>query len=710
MAQISARGSKGHHTFYLSVVESGTDIANNTSTVTVNFWFVDDNNWYFDGWGSRITYTYTINGVEYSGNVPDHNTKTTYIVQNQTIVIPHNSDGTKQLNFSFSISDSTSASYTSGSASASGTLTLTTIPRTSELTVNDYLIQNTSANNGLTYTITPKASFYHKVIWQLNGTTITNDITSAISTATSYSINNQVLLPILSNVASGTLIMTLETYSDSTLTTLIGSVNKSVTVTVDGDYIKPTVNLQGLRQGTRSEGVSSSITMAVAGYTTLQCPWNRTIPYGATGATTYFVINRVTPTPAQSTSASGTLTTSLLPPSSSDYIVTLRAYAIDSRGITSDVVTSAITVRGYQKPLAQITAYRTLASGEFKEDDVGEYAFIDYHVDIRSSVNNQNSIESVSCTYAGGVSGSITNPPQWVALAVNQYITVTLTVTDRVSSTTVNYTINVASFPLDLADDGAGAVGVGLGMTAELNMIRFGLNTHMYNDKYFIYHRVDNSTIALTNGQVLNSTRGSATSVSDLVTMASDVGTNIPFVCSPTIALSNTLSGYSQTGIFIGKKVDGADRIDYLILAGNGNALAYGSINTSNSSVSYKQVAITDDIYYKNGNTVNISGNMVLSGQVSGRVVSFFLPMEKRLTNISSVNITALTLTIRGVLGYINGMSAAGVDFTDSSYTKSISIRPGGLYFSITFGSAITNFTNNSPVAVYVQSLGVTLN
>lgn len=159
MAQISARGSKGHHTFYLKVEETSTNTSNNTSTVTINFWMIDDSNWYFDGWGSALTYTVTVNGTKYTGKLPDHSTKTTNIITNRTQTIEHDSDGTKTISFSFSTTDSTSKNYTPGTASASGTLTLTAIPRTSSISVNSYTISNTTGQ--LSATITSKANYYH---------------------------------------------------------------------------------------------------------------------------------------------------------------------------------------------------------------------------------------------------------------------------------------------------------------------------------------------------------------------------------------------------------------------------------------------------------------------------------------------------------------------------------------------------------------------
>ena len=703
--------TSGSYTTTLTVTQTSQSIPDNTSTLTYSLTLTKNSG--YGLWNNNsCPWSITINGTTVSGTFTyDFRNYTTLTLKSSTtITVNHNNDGTKTVSVSASV-NMNNPDYVSV-MQPSGTLTLTTIPRASDVSVSttNYSITSTSSSNGITYTITPKTSYYHKVVWTLNGSTTTINLTTAISSATIYTITDQTLLGKLTNTPGGTLSITVGTYSDSGLTNLVGENSVSADISVDGDYIKPTVSLGTIVLNTRASGVSTSIIVPVAGYTTAKLQWTTANSYGASSVTTYFSINRgIQLNNNSSTSSGGNVTTSMLPASENNYSITITAYAVDSRGISSAVVTKTGTVFGYKKPVLTLTAYRTPTNSSTTEDAAGTYAYINYSSVIVSNGYVNNQVVSTSCTYSGSISGTVTNPPQWVALAVNEYITITNTVVDRISSNTVVRTINVASFPLDLADDGAGAVGVGLGMVAELNMIKFGLNTHVYNDKYFIYHRSDNTTLALTNGQVVNSTRGSAASISDLISMASDVGVNIPFTCSPTTALSSTLSGYSQTGTFLGKKVDGADRIDYVMLAGNGSALAYGTINTNNSSVSYKTVATKDDIYYASGDTISISGDMVLSGQVSGRVVGFYLPTEKRLTNITSVSITALTLTLRGVGGYLDNMTTNGVDFTSNSYTNTVSIRPGGLYFTITYGAAIGNLTNNSPVAVYVQSLGVTL-
>ena len=132
MASISAKGSRGHHKFTLTVVEDSTSISENNSYVSFSFVLspvVTGYNWSGSS-TTKFKYTINIGGNIYTGNIPKYDGKSTVTVKSvSSIPIPHNSDGTGSLSFSFDFVDGTSNSYTPGNASASGSMVLTTIPR-----------------------------------------------------------------------------------------------------------------------------------------------------------------------------------------------------------------------------------------------------------------------------------------------------------------------------------------------------------------------------------------------------------------------------------------------------------------------------------------------------------------------------------------------------------------------------------------------------
>lgn len=478
MAQIYARGSKGHHTFYLSVDESGTNIENNTSTVTINFWLVDDNNWYFDTWGSKLTYTVTVNGTTYSGNIPDHDTKTTYIITNQTQIITHNNDGTKQISFSFSTTDSTGAYYTPGTASASGTLDLTTLPRASTVTVNNQTIASASGN--VSFSITSKADFYHKYRYTINGTTSSWLTAGRVNTTTaSFNIAYSTILAAMNNTNLSTLTVEVQTYNSSAYSTLVGTKSGSGNITVTLKPTAPTLTTLGFRS--RSSGVNSNITTPTAGYTTVALTaWSHGTSSGASSYTTYFSVDQGASLKTTSATANNTvIETNTLPANAKQYTLTYTAYTIDSRGNQSVNATKTVTVYGYTTPLLTLTAYRTATSSSTDEDGAGLYSYVTFSNTLRGQADangslrsgNQNAIVSATCKYG---STSVTSGSH-IALSEADTRTFVYTVQDRFTTTSTSVTIPQAKFPLDLYDDGSGNVGVGFGTIAIANKVTSAL-------------------------------------------------------------------------------------------------------------------------------------------------------------------------------------------------------------------------------------------
>ena len=131
-------GSRGHHRFTLTVTEDSTNVATNSSSVSWKFVLSPIQN----GWDWKyestvpVTYTITINGVNYTGNIMEYDYPdgtATVTVRSGSTTISHDSNGSKTLNFSFSVS-SINVSILPGSASASGSMALTSIARCATIT------------------------------------------------------------------------------------------------------------------------------------------------------------------------------------------------------------------------------------------------------------------------------------------------------------------------------------------------------------------------------------------------------------------------------------------------------------------------------------------------------------------------------------------------------------------------------------------------
>lgn len=135
---ITANGSKGHHKFTLNVTEESTSIANNNSPMSFSFVLSPIQAGWDFYWNSGITYTITINGETYSGNITAYDGSSTLTIRTGTLTVPHNDDGSKTIHISFIVNDSTGQNYTPGNASVSDSMILTTIPRASSISVSNY--------------------------------------------------------------------------------------------------------------------------------------------------------------------------------------------------------------------------------------------------------------------------------------------------------------------------------------------------------------------------------------------------------------------------------------------------------------------------------------------------------------------------------------------------------------------------------------------
>ena len=479
MATYSKATTSGNYTIYLVVNNVDQDITNNRSKVQYKAYITGASG--TSSWGTG-NYTVSINGAQTSGSVQYDfsSSKTWYCVGSASAYvtsgyITHNSDGTKSINVSFSFSGASLV----GSASINETFTLNTIPRASDVTVSNYSITNTTSS--ISATITSKANFYHKWRWKIgsgswSGWTNKGLISTTSSTVT---VANTSLLSGMPTSTSATFTIEVRTYSDSGYATHVGTKTATCTVSVNTSNIKPSVTLGNI--AINSSPISG---YAVAGYSTIKSSWSASGGYGTTSNTTYFTVSSGSLTSTTSTSASGTVTSNTIPQSASNYTLTIYAYSKDSRGAVSDTVSKSITVYGYQPPTATLSAYRVADSTSTTEDGAGVYVYVTFSGAVRSTVNSQNSIQSTTCTYSGSISGTATNG-QHIALADSQSATFTLTVRDKVTSSTATVNVAMAHYPLDLFDNGSGTVGVGVGTTAEFDSFRLGDKIYVTSDLKF---------------------------------------------------------------------------------------------------------------------------------------------------------------------------------------------------------------------------------
>lgn len=469
-------GASNAYQFYLVVTLNSQSTANNTSNITVTHSANGRNGWGYSGF-STPTSTITVGGTQRVSStvagIPTNGASVT--LSTWTGNVTHNNDGTLSLAVSATYNPNTTGySYVPRTNTLSGTITLPTIPRASDVSVSNYTISNTTGS--ISATITSRANFYHRWRWKVGSGSWSgwNNKGLIATTSSTVTVSNSNLLSRMPSDKSATFTIEVATYSDSSYSTHVGTKSASATLTVT---IKPSVSLGNIAINT-----SPISGYAVAGYSTVKATWSATPGSGASNGTTYFSISTGSVTASSSTASSGTVTSTTIPGSASNYTLTITAYTVDSRGLRSDNVSKSITVYGYQPPTATLSAYRVANSTSTAEDGAGVYVYVTFSGAVRSTVNSQNSIQSTTCTYSGSISGTATNG-QHIALADSQSATFTLTVRDKVTSSTAIVSVAPALYPLDLYDNGSGTVGVGFGTTAEGNTLRSALWHNIFESR-----------------------------------------------------------------------------------------------------------------------------------------------------------------------------------------------------------------------------------
>lgn len=616
---ISAKGSRDHHTFILTVTEDRTNVSTNESILSFEFKLVDDYDWFWSSQGTYVSYKITIGSHTYEGYIPHHTTVTTNVRSEDDITEIHNSDGTKTINIGFTVTDSSSIYYLPGNASASSTMALTTIPRASGVSVGNVTISSTSGS--LSATINPQASFWHRWKYVIgsydSGWT---NMSSAISSATSISVAYTTILSKITASSSGTVVFTVETHNsnDFNSASYIGTASATSTVTITLKPSAPTLTTLGFRS--RSSGVNSNITTPTAGYTTVALTsWSNGTSSGATSYTTYFSVDQGASLKTTSATANNTvIETNTLPSSAKQYTLTYTAYTVDSRGNKSANATKTVEVYGYSTPTLNLTAYRVANGSSTTEDATGTKAYVTFSNNMRGQTDtngallrtgNQNAIISAVCKYGNTTvtSGAHIN------LAVENTLTFTYTVQDRFTTTSTTRTVNSASFPLDLYDNGSGTVGVGLGTVAEGGKVL----TPLPVNGMLIGNQMDTNNKRLTPSTFAASIRtqctGSSANGSFITPVRSDnAGTGIAQYGAGLVA------GIADVQMYLNASYNGGDQSFY-VGGGNGDKLnwiakAYHDNyhpSADNASNYYVQVNNpTSGTWFRPIFTANSSGNM----------------------------------------------------------------------------------------------------
>ncbi len=283
-----------------------------------------------------------------------------------SVTVAHSNDGKKSFSFSFSYDQTQNHGQELDYLTVSGTHTCTSIARASAPTVSPARVEF-----GKAVTInTNRASntFTHTLKYKLGS--VSGTIAAGVGASASWTVPLS-LMSQIPNAASGSIQITCETYSGSTL---VGSSQVSLTATVPASVV-PSVSVTVAE----AASIPSGITGYIQGRSRLKVTSTGTGQYGAT-IKSYAVT-------MEGTGYSGAaVTTNVINGSGT---VTVSVTVTDSRGRTAKKDTS-ITVTAYTPPrISGISAYRCKSATDGTADSSGAYICVKPSGGI-TSLSNKN--------------------------------------------------------------------------------------------------------------------------------------------------------------------------------------------------------------------------------------------------------------------------------------------------------------------------------
>lgn len=435
---------------------SSQDVANNTSTIS---WTLKGSG-SASGWVMSGGFKAVINGTTLYSTSTDSRIQlyNGTVVASGTLIISHNSDGTK----SFSLSCQGGVYTYAVSVTASGTHTLNTIPRASTVSA-------TSTNMGSASTITisrASSAFTHILTYAFGsatGTIVTKTTATSVSWTPALTLANQI-----PNAVSGTCTITCNTYNGSTK---IGTKTCTLKLTVPSS-VKPTLTSLS---ATRVDG---TVPAAWAIYVQSKSKVKLTIngAAGSYGST----ISSYSISGGGFSSTASSFTTGFLTTSGT---ITFTAKVTDSRGRTSDAKTVSISVVAYSAPtFTSYLSQRANSDGNLNDDGTYIRGLVSYSY---SSCSSKNAVacatyykKSSSTTWtnanASFSSGSVFTFGGGAITTESSY-DVKYTITDAFSTITIYDTVSTAAVLMDFK---AGGKGIAIGKVAEAD------NTFEISDKW----------------------------------------------------------------------------------------------------------------------------------------------------------------------------------------------------------------------------------
>lgn len=389
-----------------------------------------------------------------------------------TTTISHNNDGTKSVEMSVEAGIYNWAINKSGSS----TFSLDTIPRASSISSAGAV----TLGNACSVAWTPLAtSFYYKLKFSIgswsNTTSAIHPNQTSSYTYTGYTIPLEAANQV-PNSTTGTMTVTLYSYSNSACSTQIGSASsKTFTITIPSS-VKPTISSVTATIDNSANSVVNSWGLAVVGYTKVKVEAAASGSYSST-------ISSFTISGGYSTTRSGTSLSYTGGKITSSGSKTFSVTCKDSRGRTSSAVSSsAITFYAYAKPSISKFSVARNAGDSTKVTVNANWSF--------SSVNGKNSTTATlyykkSNTSSWSKYGTIARNTDIVLTTAFEDISsynFKIVVTDALSQSAQEESF-ISTLEV-LLDFRAGGKGLGIGKICESDSMEVSLDAKFFGAIY----------------------------------------------------------------------------------------------------------------------------------------------------------------------------------------------------------------------------------
>ena len=639
----SGSGYTGHHYYYIfKVYLVEQSIANNTSKIriTQEFWHNSDSlMWSTENYGPKSSVSLSIDGgnnyTDYVGGRIKYFWKSGYMGQTTRTVdnvtqyycegvswittVNHDSNGSKSIKVKsdwIQGSGATLKYYPYSFSLPEETIALPTIPRASTLPdISNITISSQSEKT--TGTITVKASFYHSLTYKIgqNGTEYYANVSGTnnainkrlLSSNTAFDIPYSKLLELMPSSKTGTLYVTLTTYSNSSGSAIVGTSSKTVSVSIDIDNFKPVIAFQSSDLSIVTSRQYFTSYCIAAGLDKLSASYSCTASYGSSIDKVYFElrgsgqgVKQIDYNPDSQTGIATYLSDTILE-SSGSFSVQLQAYAMDSRGVKSSTIYSnSLQILGYSRPSISVSnMFRVNGPSSTTEDTAGEIGYVLFSVaagifrDANGIVDigNEIIVPPTSYTYTIDSVSYNMNPGtgNWFRLDEDKSAFVSITVSDKmcvgnaigiIKPTVWTGHIFEAFSPFEVVDpDGTGKLaGFAFRAVAEQNLGKIGMPLQATSFRSSDYYDASNGNTATFHGNADSAT--SATNATNAVT-ATNSNNQAVTESDPSGATTYFPSFYSaRTGNLPVRANDG---LSYYTKLGTASALGFGGIKLGNA-------------------------------------------------------------------------------------------------------------------------------